>query len=413
MMIQCPRCSTRWRVPNTSASENPFFKCGRCHNLFREFPGAPQPTTAEPRAAAQAARGPNTPRADNLEFIFPERPTGQAVADEAPEPTPVRVERPAATRAPMATTVVAPSVAAAPLAAPPPADTAVIVTIPSGAAPPDGDVDQSEASDDAPTIIIDTRPSAPEVFATDAAEDTDVDDDNDQRQDAETFDTDDEDGLEADEDDDAGGAFTLPPPGPALRVEERMHTSHAFGSIARGVLALVAVHAVLALLVRAAPERAVALLARVPIVGAGFARDPSLARQVQLRDLRGQYERLSSGRLAFVISGEAVNASDTTLERVRVEGIAYRATGDAERKTVSPGDRRTLGALPDAVIVFLQDFQADRTIAPGASAPFLIAFLEPPRDVRSFSGRVVTARATTRRGTTPTVDRRSRHPSVG
>ena len=61
MMMQCPRCSTRWRVAAASPMENPLFKCGRCHHLFRQFPGAPAPT--EPAAVpSRRARRPRPSR---------------------------------------------------------------------------------------------------------------------------------------------------------------------------------------------------------------------------------------------------------------------------------------------------------------------------------------------------------------
>src|SRR6185369_14381531 len=81
MMMQCPRCSTRWRVAAASPIENPLFKCGRCHHLFRQFPGAPAPTepaTTPGRRTAAAAEP------DTLEFIFPERqPAAIAVPERA------------------------------------------------------------------------------------------------------------------------------------------------------------------------------------------------------------------------------------------------------------------------------------------------------------------------------------------
>lgn len=71
MIVQCPRCSTRWRVADPEATDNPVFKCGRCHHVFPRFPGAPAPGD---RANAGRHRGAAPPAPDNLEFIFPRRP---------------------------------------------------------------------------------------------------------------------------------------------------------------------------------------------------------------------------------------------------------------------------------------------------------------------------------------------------
>src|SRR5262245_57281267 len=72
MMMQCPRCSTRWRVAAAAPVENPLFKCGRCHYLFRQFPGAPSGRDAAPEAQRHGASAPPA-EPESLEFIFPER----------------------------------------------------------------------------------------------------------------------------------------------------------------------------------------------------------------------------------------------------------------------------------------------------------------------------------------------------
>src|SRR5689334_120530 len=76
MIIQCPRCSTRWRVGDPEATDNPVFKCGRCHNVFPQFPGAPPASEANGAKAREAP-----PEPDNLEFIFPRRGRAEAGHD--------------------------------------------------------------------------------------------------------------------------------------------------------------------------------------------------------------------------------------------------------------------------------------------------------------------------------------------
>src|SRR5688572_32653534 len=85
MMMQCPRCSTRWRVAVASPIDNPLFKCGRCHHLFRQFPGAAPPTESAPAPSKRGASPP--PEPDTLEFIFPDRPSAALVLPDEPEPT--------------------------------------------------------------------------------------------------------------------------------------------------------------------------------------------------------------------------------------------------------------------------------------------------------------------------------------
>lgn len=79
MIIQCPRCSTRWRVADPETTDNPVFKCGRCHHVFPRFPGAP---TVGERPSGGRHRGGAPADADSLEFIFPRRPPAVMPASE-------------------------------------------------------------------------------------------------------------------------------------------------------------------------------------------------------------------------------------------------------------------------------------------------------------------------------------------
>src|SRR3954453_1846931 len=70
MIIQCPRCWTRWRAQDAPETDNPIFKCGKCHHTFRLFPGATGP---DERASAVREGAPAGAASANLEFIFPRR----------------------------------------------------------------------------------------------------------------------------------------------------------------------------------------------------------------------------------------------------------------------------------------------------------------------------------------------------
>src|SRR6185295_11920169 len=75
-----------------SPVENPLFKCGRCHNLFRQFPGATPPSESSPPSRRAAA----APEPDTLEFIFPERQPAELLVPETPPapPAPARAAAP-------------------------------------------------------------------------------------------------------------------------------------------------------------------------------------------------------------------------------------------------------------------------------------------------------------------------------
>jgi predicted Zn finger-like uncharacterized protein len=417
MLIQCPRCSGRWRVADTAPAENPTFKCGRCHHLFRRFPGA-QP---EARAAGGSSQRGAPPEADNLEFIFPDRS----------EPPPERASR-AAVSPPRASAPVRAGGARAPARAGSAPEAAERPRPPGRARRRAEDLTFSDelrdglAADELAGAFDGEAPDAgprtigPDPDAEDDPAGTRRDDDDpggDLLDELALDDATDDDGRAAadnlDEDDPGDGPRALDdePPGRVLHVEDTMRTRSALPALARLLLALVALHAALALLVRAAPERARAWLARAPIAGARFADAPVLASRVQLHNVRGGYQRLKNARRVFVISGEAVNNSAATVDRIEVQATLYGPSGELDQKVVSTGNRTTLGDLSESEIALLQRLDQRIALAPGASTPFMIVFLEPPRELRAFSSRVSSVRPV--RAATAPPGRAASPPSAG
>lgn len=185
-----------------------------------------------------------------------------------------------------------------------------------------------------------------------------------------------------------------------------------FRPATRLLLTLVAAFALLALFVRANPERMEAYLTRVPLIGGALSTEPVLGARITLSDVQGGYQHLRSGRRIFVISGKATNNSLLAVERIEVEGELYAASGAVARKVISTGNKTTLKLrdLSESEIALLQNLDGRQTVAPGGSVDFAIVFLEPPRDLREFSSRVLTARSTGRASSPPD---RSRSPALG
>ncbi len=521
MIIQCPRCSTRWRADDDPESDNPVFKCGRCHHTWRLFPGAPDADergsgSARGRAAANGA-------SDNLEFIFPGRsaarrdvaapeiaarrgpsaaalsaasaraprsesdssPAG-AVHDEgargrsragtsgaetaggpsrtgtsnaenagvqsqtgasdaasahdlsrAETPVPAVSHDSASASAADA----APTVTARAASAPPP-------TSPAVAAPPraareepsrievDGDRDDEyvlgindDEPDESPADLsaedaLD-RVHAADVRAPDLDDEltADVDDDLTIAE-PDDFGREDETGLELededgdDDDDEADTAIEEQDGGRVLRLEDTMTTrapTPALGAICRVLIALVVCYGLLAIVIRADPEQAKGWLARVPLLGATLGDDHALLRRVALRNLEGGYQRLHGAHRVFVILGEAVNNTSTTLERIEVAGAIYGDAGELDRKVVNAGNRTTvkLADLSESEIAYLQHFASRMTLAPGQSSRFAIVFLQPPKGVREFSSKVMSARPSNRAAVRRQPDRALDPASVG
>lgn len=366
MIVQCPRCSTRWRVGDTTEDDNPTFKCGRCHNVFRRFPGAPLPH--EKPAASGRTR--TAPEVNNLEFIFPQRREPAPGEDHEARST----SRSTADEASMEDTSGESTMAAA-----------AALDLPAGPA------DDPCAENSAGSLNAEPGSSHAPL-----------------------------DPGKSGEQNDTGRDAPTPRPEPAwtLHVEETMSASApipAFGPIRRALLLLVAAHALLAVLIRVNPERGGQWLARVPLLSAALAERPALARAIRLRNVEGRFQHIRNARRVFVVSGETVNNSRSALERIEVETTLYGPSGELDRKTVSTGNRTTLrlSELSESEIVLLHRFDPRVTLGPGESAPFSIVFLQPPGNLLEFSSRVSSVRPTGPFSAPPQTHRARRPPSVG
>lgn len=452
MMMQCPRCSTRWRVAAVSPVDNPLFKCGRCHHLFRQFPGAPPPTEAATAPSKRDAHAP--PEPDTLEFIFPERQSPALVlADEpvavaAPPPPPVIVAAPTPVESASPFVAAAseetdiagtsdetetdgePYAEAEPYAGEPElaadarvaeatgldeatevAAAPVIVPRPDVAAAP-----KPRAAKKKPAIDDDVEPQL--EFGHDLlAEPTEADDltvDDDGEDVAREMVLGDVDGDEVDAEDDDDDADDDERPsestGRTFRVEDAMKAPAGFGTIMRAMGMAVSGFAALALVIRVAPEHASRWLSYLPVAGQSFAQERSLSTKIELKNVQGRFQRLRNSRRVFVISGDARNNSPMTIERIEVAGALYDlGGGELDQKVVTTGNRTALTDLSEAEIVLLQRLDPAIALAPGETTPFLIVFLEPPRELREFSSRVLSVRPTRRASTPP----RSHPDSVG
>lgn len=455
MMMQCPRCSTRWRVAVASPVDNPLFKCGRCHHLFRQFPGATPPADAVAAPSKRGGHG-SPPEPDTLEFIFPDRQSPALVADEEPThvaPAPTPAPAPVAFEAVSAEaeTVVVPPIAVAPEVADDVAEEVVAVEVvdeepdaanvgsepdvttemiaapiivprpdvPVAPAPP-----PSHARVAKPTPAMDDEAELDLEFGDDLLAEPTEDDElevaadleaaSDERDEMVLGDVDDareadddEDEVEHELEDDERPAEST---GRRFRVEDAMKAPAGFGTIMRAMGMAVSGFAVLALVIRVAPEHASMWLSYLPVAGQSFAKENTLSTKIELKNVQGRFQRLRNARRVFVISGDARNNSPMTIERIEVAGALYGlGGGELDERVVTTGNRTALTDLSEAEIVLLQRLDPVIALAPGETTPFLIVFLEPPRELREFSSRVLSVRPTRRASTPPS----SRRDSVG
>jgi predicted Zn finger-like uncharacterized protein len=133
-----------------------------------------------------------------------------------------------------------------------------------------------------------------------------------------------------------------------------------------------------------------ALLGRVPLVGARLSELPLSPADVALRDVRGEYDHLTSGELVFVIRGTAKNLAAGPLRRIRVEGRV--AGGEERRQTVSCTDAPTeLRKMSRQMLALMEDVRESRPtpVPPGESVACEVVIVSPPRPLTELSLEVV------------------------
>ncbi len=385
MMMQCPRCSTRWRVAAASPVENPLFRCGRCHHLFRQFPGATAPIEAAPSQTRRTT--PEEP--DTLEFIFPRRQPGEL------SPAVVAAEVEAPTRSGTDPEADGPPIV--PMTEPAELGLDDELTFAIDGPEPGHDALDHEREDVLDDVLHDPMEDAGPRLSGDTTVADEIEPSEDDGLVLGDTDEHDQDlDLNLDEEPFASDAHRT------LHVEDTMRSPAGFGTIMRAIGTTVAGFVVLALVIRVAPDVTTSWLTSLPIAGASFAHDRNLVRKVELRNVNGRFQRLRNARRVFVISGDARNNSPLTIERIEVAGVLYGLGGaELDQRVVTTGNRTTLTDLSEAEIALLQNLDPAIALAPGETTPFLIVFLEPPREFREFSSRVLSVRPTRQASSPP------------
>ena len=160
--------------------------------------------------------------------------------------------------------------------------------------------------------------------------------------------------------------------------------------------------------IQSAPGASAGLLSALPIVGEGLEPPLSAARRVALSQVEAQYANLKGDQTALVISGTAENLSASPLGAVQVEaaltGSSAQPLGSQAVFCGNSLSSKMLGEMTPHEIEFFEKLDAPKsfTLAPQASAPFVIVFIAPPANAGSL--RAASACAPTR------LPRRPRRP---
>jgi predicted Zn finger-like uncharacterized protein len=151
------------------------------------------------------------------------------------------------------------------------------------------------------------------------------------------------------------------------------------------------VFAALTLVTVALPSASAELLRRMPIIGPAFVQPTPLENLVSVSDVQSNYQTVKGGHQALVLTGVVKNNATLPLHTIQ---IGVRLLDAAQHEvasfavyvgtTLSP---RMIGEMTPHELEFLQKLDPQKTfvLEPGHAAPFLMVFIDPPRDAGHFA----------------------------
>jgi predicted Zn finger-like uncharacterized protein len=187
----------------------------------------------------------------------------------------------------------------------------------------------------------------------------------------------------------------------AHRLEEelrgRSYKLHSAGYFIGLFAMLVLGFGILTIVIQSAPIASAGLLSALPIVGEGLEPPITAAQRVALDQVQAQYTQLKGNQAALVITGTVQNLTSAPLGAVQIEAALTASNPEPLRRqavycgnSLSP---KMIGEMTPHEIEFFEKLDAPKsfTLAPQASAPFVIVFVAPPAGAGNFQLRVVRA----------------------
>jgi predicted Zn finger-like uncharacterized protein len=185
--------------------------------------------------------------------------------------------------------------------------------------------------------------------------------------------------------------------------DDRAYLEHAEFRSARsflGVFLMVAVvFLVLTGIIHGIPSASAELLRRMPVIGREFEQPVVLENLLSVAEVQSNYQTMKGGHTALVITGVVKNHAPMAFHTVQI-GVRLL---DAEQHdlarsavycgtTLSP---RMIGEMTPHELEFLQKLAPPSAfkLDPGQAAPFLMVFIDPPRDVHHVAVAVARAAA--------------------
>jgi predicted Zn finger-like uncharacterized protein len=429
--IQCTSCQTRYRIDERILPEDtPTFKCSRCGHVFSAEPRQKPPR--RPSAASSRAAGTAAAKAAPSSADTASEP--QSSASPPPQADSAAADSAAGAAAPAAestseksTPAQPPRVASRPQAEKKPASPSHGTSELLQRRFRDLASDEAEKPGENLSFDFNDEPRAPDSSVDSYAEekwevgDTDVPPSSPPRPKSRIRISDIDDGLDGgpalerdfghEQTDDRTLEGGEEREFDRIRPEEVSEQAHRLEAELRGrsykihsagyfigLFALVTLgFGIVTIAIQSAPAASAGLLSALPIVGQGLEPPISAARRVALSQVQAQYASLKGNQTALVISGTAENLTASPLGAVQVEAALTAAgTQPLRSQAVYCGNslsEKMLGEMTSHEIEFFEKLDAPKSfsLAPQASVPFVIVFIEPPAGAVHFELRVVRA----------------------
>jgi Protein of unknown function (DUF3426) len=129
----------------------------------------------------------------------------------------------------------------------------------------------------------------------------------------------------------------------------------------------------------------------MPVIGPEFEQPMALENLVSVSEVQSNYQTVKGGHDALVVTGAVKNNATVPLHTVQIgvrllDASQHDVAGSAVYvgTTLSP---RMIGEMTPHELEFLQKLDPQKTLIlePGHAAPFLMVFIDPPRNLNHFA----------------------------
>jgi len=160
---------------------------------------------------------------------------------------------------------------------------------------------------------------------------------------------------------------------------------------------LVILFSLLGLLSHAHPNASDTVLRKIPLIGASILKNRHLKNGILIHSFQASYQTIQGNREVFLITGMATNQNPVVVREIQLSGKVYNQQGkELEEQTIWVGNTlspKIVRGMTTEDIPHLQNLKPLKSfeIPPGESVPFTIVFLKSTKTAKAFTCEVIGA----------------------